>query len=105
MPFLTETVAKMSLLQGIAITCLVMAAISFWYFVRQLRMRKDVEQQIKEMKDSVQYTDDVIGNLAKLIEAFAKLAVSLEKTGPLAMSLFAAMVFVVFALLAAGLGK
>jgi hypothetical protein len=44
-------------------------------------------------------------DLAKLIEAFAKLADSLEKMGPLAMSLFASMFFMVLALLAAGFGK
>ena len=42
---------------------------------------------------------------SKLVEAFAKLADSLEKMGPLAMSLFASMFFMVVALLAAGFGK
>jgi hypothetical protein len=59
--------------------------------------RTQVTQQIRAAQDSL--------DLAKLIEAFAKLADSLEKMGPLAMSLFASMFFMVLALLAAGFGK
>jgi hypothetical protein len=59
--------------------------------------RKQVRQQFKIAEDSL--------DLAKLIEACAKLADSLEKMGPLAMSLFASMFFMVVALLAAGFGK
>jgi hypothetical protein len=59
--------------------------------------RKQVAQQFKIAEDSL--------DLAKLVEAFAKLADSLEKMGPLAMSLFASMFFMVVALLAAGFGK
>jgi hypothetical protein len=41
-------------------------------------------------------------DMAKLIEAFAKLADSLAKMGPLAMSMFGAVFFMIVALLAAG---
>jgi hypothetical protein len=67
--------------------------ISFLIFGYQVYLRrKQVTKQMKIAEDSL--------DLAKLIEAFAKLADSLEKIGPLAMSLFASMFFMVLEFLA-----
>ncbi len=88
----------MSMLTVIAIACLAISVISFFIFGLQVYLRR--EQVTKQMKIAEGSLD-----LAKLIEAFAKLADSLEKMGPLAMSLFASMFFMVLALLAAGFGK
>jgi hypothetical protein len=88
------------MLQIIAIACLALSVISFLIFGYQVYLRlhlREATQQIKITQDSI--------DLPKLIEAFAKLAASLEKMGPLAMSLFASMFFMVLALLAAGFGK
>ena len=72
--------------------------ISFLLFGYQVYLRRtQVTHQMQIAEDSL--------DLAKLVEAFAKLADSLEKMGPLAMSLFASMFFMVMALLAAGFGK
>jgi hypothetical protein len=74
------------------------SVISLFIFSYQAYLRRtQVTRQMKIAEDSL--------DLAKLVEAFAKLADSLEKMGPLAMSLFAAMFFMVVALLAAGFGK
>jgi hypothetical protein len=86
------------MMNAVAIACLVISVISFLIFGYQVYLRRtQVTQQIRAAQDSL--------DLAKLIEAFAKLADSLEKMGPLAMSLFASMFFMVLALLAAGFGK
>jgi ammonia channel protein AmtB len=88
----------MSMLTVVAITSLALAVISFLIFGYQLYLRRtQVTHQLKTAEDSL--------DLAKLVEAFAKLADSMEKMGPLAMSLFASMFFMVVALLAAGFGK
>jgi hypothetical protein len=86
------------MLTVVAITSLALAVISFLIFGYQLYLRlTQVTHQLKTAEDSL--------DLAKLVEAFAKLADSMEKMGPLAMSLFASMFFMVVALLAAGFGK
>ena len=88
----------MSMLTVVAIASLALAVISFLIFAYQVYLRRtQVKREFKAVEDSL--------DLAKLIEAFAKLADSLEKMGPLAMSLFASMFFMVLALLAAGSGK
>jgi hypothetical protein len=98
----TAITANMS--TSIAFTCLVLAVISFGSFVFQVYLRR--KQFPKQFTDEIRTAAAGANlDLAKLIEAFAKLADSLEKMGPLAMSLFAAMFFMVMALLAAGLGK
>ena len=85
----------MSMLTVVAIASLALAVISFLIFAYQVYLRRtQVKREFKAVEDSL--------DLAKLIEAFAKLADSLEKMGPLAMSLFASMFFMVLALLAAG---
>jgi hypothetical protein len=81
----------------VAVVCLILAVISFGFFGHQVYLRRKQATQIRTAVDSL--------DLAKVIEAFAKLADSLEKMGPLAMSLFASMFFMVLALLAAGFGK
>jgi ammonia channel protein AmtB len=86
------------MLTVVAITSLALAVILFLIFGYQLYLRRaQVTHQLKTAEDSL--------DLAKLVEAFAKLADSMEKRGPLAMSLFASMFFMVMALLAAGFGK
>jgi hypothetical protein len=86
------------MLTVVAIASLALAVISFLIFGYQMYLRRtQVTHQMKIAEDSL--------DLAKLIEAFAKLADSLEKMGPLAMSLFASMFFMVVAMLAAGFGK
>jgi hypothetical protein len=88
----------MSMLTVVAIASLSLAVISFLIFGYQVYLRRtQVTHQMSVAQDSL--------DLAKLVEAFAKLADSLEKMGPLAMSLFASMFFMVVALLAAGFGK
>jgi hypothetical protein len=88
----------MSMLTVVAIASLALAVISFLIFGYQVYLRRtQVTHQLKTAENSL--------DLAKLVEAFAKLADSLEKMGPLAMSLFASMFFMVMALLAAGFGK
>jgi hypothetical protein len=88
----------MSMLTAVAIASLALSMISFLLFGYQVYLRRtQVTHQMQIAEDSL--------DLAKLVEAFAKLADSLEKMGPLAMSLFASMFFMVIALLAAGFGK
>ena len=96
----------MSVLNGIAILCSVFAIISFAVFVYQVFARRGrVTRQIEGDRAEDARQHGTIGDMAKLIEAFAKLADSLEKTGPLAMSMFGAMFFTVLAMLAAGFGR
>jgi hypothetical protein len=88
----------MSMLTAVAIASLTLSVISFLLFGYQVYLRRtQVTHQMQIAEDSL--------DLAKLVEAFAKLADSLEKMGPLAMSLFASMFFMVMALFAAGFGK
>jgi hypothetical protein len=91
-----------------AAVSLFFAAICFFLFVYQVLVRRvrltspaDPNRQEGDRADQVR-PFGTAADLAKLIEAFAKLAESLEKTGPLAMSMFGAMFFMV---LAAGFGK
>lgn len=94
------------MLTAIAIMSSVFAVISFVLFIYQVIARRwRVTQQIEGDRAEDARQHGAIGDMAKLIEAFAKLADSLEKTGPLAMSMFGAMFFTVVAMLAAGLGK
>jgi len=99
---LTAIIAHRSTI--IAFTCLVLAVISFGFFGFQVYLRR--KQFPEQFTDEIRTAAGDKGlDLAKLIEAFAKLADSLEKMGPLAMSLFASMFFMVMALLAAGFGQ
>lgn len=94
------------MLTAIAIMSSVFATISFALFIYQVIARRTrVTRQIEGDRAEDARQHGAIGDTAKLIEAFAKLADSLEKTGPLAMSMFGAMFFTVLAMLAAGLGK
>jgi hypothetical protein len=89
----------MSALTAVAFTSIAFAVILLLLFIYQaIGRRTRVTQQIEGDRAEDARTQGSIGDMAKLIEAFAKLADSLEKTGPLAMSMLGAMFFMVLAL-------
>lgn len=101
----------MTMLNLVAAVSVSFAVICFLLFVYQVLTRRVlVTSPAHKDAPAGDRADQVrpfgtAADMAKLIEAFAKLADSLEKTGPLAMSMFGAMFFMVVAVLAAGFGK
>ncbi len=87
---------------GLAIICM----ICFLLFVYQMlnRTRRAAPGDEGDRADAV-LPHGAIADMSKLVEALAKLTVSLEKAGPLIASLVGAMFFLALAALAAGLGK
>lgn len=96
----------MSMLNIVAAMCSAFAVVCFLLYVVQVivRMRGTQRTIARDQADSVRQQGAAV-DMAKLIEAFAKLSDSLERAGPMTASLVGAMFFAVLAALTAGLGK
>lgn len=96
----------MSMLNWVTVICLVFAIVSFGLFGYMILQRRTAQKPLSgEEKAGDIQLHGAIADTAKLIQAFAKLADSLEKAGPLALSLLSAIIFTVIAALSAGLGR
>ena len=95
------------MLDVVSQVCLVLSGLCFLLYALQVIVRLWRAPSTAELRRAAP-TDPAAAtaiDLAKLIEAFAKLADSLEKAGPLTGALIGSMFFAVLAALAAGFGS
>jgi hypothetical protein len=93
----------MSMLNIIAVISCIFAIICFGLYVYHVVLR--MTTTMPQMKKEGAELHGGVADMAKLIEAFSKFSDSLEKAGPVTVSLIGSMFFMILAVLAAGLGK
>lgn len=94
----------MSMLNWVSAVSLGFAVVSFVAFIWLLWKSRKQSPPTRGGAGNIEL-QSAIADTAKLIEALAKLADSLQKAGPVVISLIATIFFLVVAALSAGLGK